>query len=95
MFHKDEEHRGEHLIDPSNGNLWPWTRTLAAKGWASADSKEEFLKAHAKPKLNVMKLHPVEEPEPEIVVAEDATDEEAIEVYKKEHVKETKHKKEK
>jgi len=90
MFHKDEEHRGQHLVDPSNGELWPWTRTLAAKNWALADDKEAFMKRKAK--LNVMKLHPNIIPEPEHVVEtpEDATTEEAMAIYTKEAKKEKK-----
>lgn len=93
MFHKDEAHRGEHLIDPANGEVWPWTETLAKKNWALADDKKAFMERHSKAKLNVMKLHEeVPEPEPPIHVPENATKEEAIEIYKSEYVQETKSK---
>lgn len=84
QFHKDEAHRGQHLVNPKDGRLWPWTRNFAAKGWKLADDTEEFMKRNSKEKveLNVTKLPRLKQKV--VLTSEDNTPDQAFEAYKQE-----------
>lgn len=53
-FNKDENMRGEHLLDTETGRLWPWTKILASNKRFQLVDRELYIKTHKKQESTFM-----------------------------------------